>query len=157
MYHGHRGIQKYVEIVPTYELKNGAEVNQYHGIFVSQGYEGSIIRSGGGEPYNFQYRDNQLQKNKDFDDAEFVIVGCKEGTGIAEGMAIFKCQSQSVTGGVNGDGTFDVVVKCTHAERQKQWKNRAKYIGLLLTVRYQCLSDDGIPIFPVGIAVRDYE
>jgi hypothetical protein len=26
-----------------------------------------------------------------------------------------------------------------------------------LTVRYQELTDDGVPRFPVGIAIRDYE
>lgn len=42
-------------------------------------------------------------------------------------------------------------------EREEQWKNRKEYIGNSLTVRYQTLSDEGIPISPVGIVVRDYE
>jgi Flp pilus assembly protein CpaB len=36
-------------------------------------------------------------------------------------------------------------------------KHPAKYIGKELTVRFQELSDDGIPRFPVGISFRDYE
>jgi hypothetical protein len=33
-------------------------------------------------------------------------------------------------------------------------ENVEKYYGKLLTVRYQELSDDGIPRFPVGIGFR---
>ena len=36
-------------------------------------------------------------------------------------------------------------------------RHGAEYVGKKLTVRYQELTDDGIPRFPVGIAIRDYE
>jgi len=140
----------YLRLVFTVAVKNEKEVAKYHAQFMEEGYEGSIIRSGGNEPYNFQYRDNQLQKNKDFMDDEFEIVGCDEGTGKDEGKAIFVCRIKT---GLE----FSVRCKGVDAVRQEQWTNRKKYMGLELTVRYQCLSDDGIPIFPVGIIVRDYE
>jgi hypothetical protein len=31
------------------------------------------------------------------------------------------------------------------------------YVGKKLTVRYQELTDEGLPRFPVGVAFRDYE
>jgi hypothetical protein len=34
---------------------------------------------------------------------------------------------------------------------------RGDYIGKDLTVQFFELTDDGVPRFPVGIAVRDYE
>jgi DNA ligase-1 len=148
---------QYIVRVETVVVNDEEDVQKWHDKFVAEGYEGSIIRSGGDEAYRFQYKDNQLQKKKDFDDDEFPIVGCKEGTGPAEGMAIFKCQNESKTGGANKDGTFDVVIKSTHEERKQQWIDRKKYMGEELTVQYQNLSDEGIPIFPVGIALRDYE
>lgn len=147
----------YLSFVTTLMVANEKELKALHGVFVEKGYEGSIIRSGSTDPYCFQYRDNQLQKYKDFIDEEFVIVGCKDGKGKDEHKAIFRCQSKSKTGGVYGDGTFDVRCKATMKEREEQWKNRKEYIGKPLTVRYQTLSDEGIPIFPVGIVVRDYE
>jgi len=144
------GLQ-YVRCVQTLTVKNEEEVKLQHAYYVQDGYEGSIIRSGGNEPYNFQYRDNQLQKYKDFQDAEFIIVGCKEGVGKDEGKAIFRCTTSP-------EGKeFDVRCKGTDALRRSQWQQRTSYIGKPLTVRYQTLSDDGIPIFPVGITVRDYE
>ena len=150
------GLQ-YFRLVDTHSVRNDADVNEFHGKFGADGYEGSIIRSGGDEPYNFQYRDNQLQKKKDFIDAEFVIVGCKQGTGIAEGHATFRCKTEFDKGGSYGDGTFDATCKTTHKKRKEQWDARAEWMGKELTVRYQCLRDDGIPIFPVGIIERDYE
>ena len=37
------------------------------------------------------------------------------------------------------------------------FKNGDKYMGKMLTVKYQNLTDLGVPRFPVGIAFRDYE
>ena len=43
-------------------------------------------------------------------------------------------------------------------ELRRQWmKDINSIIGKKLTVRYQELTDDGIPRFPVGISIRDYE
>lgn len=35
--------------------------------------------------------------------------------------------------------------------------NKSKYIGKNLTVQFQNLTDAGIPRFPVGLEIRDYE
>jgi DNA ligase-1 len=45
----------------------------------------------------------------------------------------------------------------TREKRAEWWENREQYIGSKLTVRFQNLTADGIPRFPVGIAIRDYE
>lgn len=140
----------YIVKVASYRVHDEAQMLKRHGEFTEKGYEGTMIRSGGDEPYNFQYRDNQLQKYKDFLDDEFEIVGCKEGTGKDEGKAIFRCITKDKK-------EFDVRCKGADEVRIEQWQNRSKYFGKELTVRYQTLSDDGIPIFPVGIIVRDYE
>jgi ATP-dependent DNA ligase len=144
-----KGLQ-YIVRVETIKIHSPKDIDKVHGLYTEAGYEGSIIRSGGDEPYNFQYRDNQLQKHKDFLDEEFEIVGCDQGVGKDEGKAIFVCKIRS---GLE----FSVRCKGTDEVRQEQWQNRKAYIGKELTVRFQTLSDDGIPIFPVGIAVRDYE
>lgn len=147
----------YVNVTETHITQNESDMLNWHKLFTGQGlpstgqgYEGTMVRSGGDEPYNFQYRDNQLQKYKDFEDDEFKIIGAKEGVGSAEGQATLRC--------VTKDGKeFDVRCKGENAVREEQWKNWKSYVGKELTVRYQSLSDDGIPIFPVGITVRDYE
>jgi DNA ligase-1 len=52
---------------------------------------------------------------------------------------------------------FSVRPKGTREMRTEWFKDIKKLTGEKLTVRYQNLSEDGIPIFPVGICVRDYE
>lgn len=136
--------------VPTFLAHNEDEVMFFHQSFMLSGYEGTMIRSGGDEPYTFQYRSSSLLKYKDFQDEEFLIIGAKEGVGKDEGKATFRCKTK--------DGNeFDVRCKGTDDERREQWKNHKKYLNKMLTVKFQNYSDDGIPIFPVGIGIRDYE
>ena len=45
----------------------------------------------------------------------------------------------------------------THEERRDLYKIAKSMVGKKLTVRFQELTEDGIPRFPVGIAFRDYE
>ena len=100
--------------------------------------------------YKYKHRSYDLQKVKRFLDDEFKIIGGKDGTGRETGLVIFRC---STPNGLE----FDVRPRGTHEERAVIFKNLADYIGKHLTVRYQELTDDGRPRFPVGIAVRDYE
>lgn len=134
--------------VETFEAKTEAEAMTYHQQFTMEGYEGTMFRSGGDEPYRYQYRSTSLLKYKDFIDEEFPIVGVEQCDGKSIGQAKFVCQ-------VPNGGTFSVRCKGTDESRLEQWTNRQSYIGQQLTVQYQQLSDIGIPIFPVGIALRD--
>jgi DNA ligase 1 len=147
----------YIIRVETIKIHSHKDILTVHGEYTQAGYEGSIIRSGGDEPYNFQYRDNQLQKYKDFEDAEFKIIGAEEGTGKDEGQATLIAVTPQGIGGRTGIGDFGVKCKGPNAIREEQWQNRKSYIGKEVTVRYQVLSDEFIPIFPVGLIVRDYE
>ena len=140
-----------IKRVPTYRVRDEAEMLTYHKQFEEDGYEGLMLRSGT-EPYKLQYRSTQLLKVKSFQDQEFLIVGTEEGVGKAEGQATFICET------ANGK-RFGCRCKGTDEMRQEQWINRASYVGKKLTVRYQSFSDSGIPVFPVGISIRgeDYD
>ena len=41
--------------------------------------------------------------------------------------------------------------------RREWFKDLKNIVGKELTVRFQELSEDGVPIFPVGVVIRDYE
>lgn len=125
------------------------DVYNAHDEFVRQGYEGVIIRNRGGF-YRFDNRSADLQKYKQFEDAEFEIIGGESGTGLHDGCVIFTVKTKK-------NQTFNVYPRGTLESRKEMFRNLKKYIGKQLTVRYQELSEDGIPIFPVGIEVRDYE
>ena len=136
-------------LVPTAGVKNEDAMKKLHAHFVQEGYEGTIIRNKQGL-YRCKYRSADLQKFKDFLDEEFTIIGGKEGVGRAKGTIIWTCETE--------DGKpFDVRPKGTEEQRRHWWENLDQYVGKKLTVRYQNRSDDNIPIFPVGLTVRDYE
>ena len=138
-----------IEAVRTDFVNNLQEILSFHDEITSKGYEGTMIRYPSGI-YQPGDRSSELLKLKDMQDAEFTIVGFKEGKGKDKGTAIFECKVESGL-------TFNVRPEGVLAERQKYLKDAPTLIGKQLTVRFQEFSDDGIPIFPVGVSVRDYE
>lgn len=136
-------------LVETRQVKSEAEVYTNHNEFVQDGYEGIIVRNHNGL-YLMDGRSNDLQKYKEFHDEEYKIIGGKEGVGNDEGCIVFECITES------GE-TFNVRPRGTVQMRREWFSNLSSLIGKSLTVRYQELSEGGTPIFPVGIAIRDYE
>ncbi len=136
--------------VMSYSVLSPEEVKPLHDTFYNEGYEGIILRNRDGL-YLFDHRSADLQKYKIFEDAEFKIVGGRTAeTGRYAGGCIFKC--------VTKEGKeFEVCPRGTMQIRKQYYQDLPKLIGKDLTVRYQELSKDGIPIFPVAICVRDFE
>ena len=100
--------------------------------------------------YRIGKRSADLQKVKTFLDGEYRIVDYLEGTGNEAGCVIWVCETLE-------GRQFRVRPRGTQEERKLLFQNGDEYIGKMLTVRYQELTDDGVPRFPVGIAIRDYE
>ena len=103
---------------------------------VMLGYEGIVITTQSGE----------MLKYKPFFDEEFEIIGAVEGKGKLTGMlGKFVC------------GEFKVPMNGTHAHLKQLWEDRDSLIGKMVTVRYQNKTKNGIPRFPRGTSIRDYE
>ena len=139
---------KYLQLICTEKLNS--DVETYNEKYIKDGYEGVIIRNGDGK-YKCNYRSVDLQKYKTFTDDEYVIVDAKEATGNDSGTAIFICKDNK------SETIFAVRPRGSRALRAEYLTNKYTYIGKKLTVRYQNLSEYGVPRFPVGISVRDYE
>lgn len=136
-----------IRLSPVTMVEDIGDVSSCHRRNVADGFEGTMIRDDS-EGYAIGQRANQLQKLKDFQDAEFKIVGVNEGGGSFVGCAIFKC--------VTPDGVeFDCTPEGTMVHRAALYTKRNQWIGQWLTVRFQELSRDGVPLFPVGVEVRD--
>lgn len=133
-------------IVPTNRVDNPAGLGLMESKCIEAGFEGLMVRNLSGL-YQFKNRSYDLQKVKQFEDAEYEIIGGKEGQGRESGMVIFKCKTES---GIE----FDVRPKGNMEERSTMWKNLSSYIGKPLTVKFQGLTDDGRPRFPVGLHIR---
>ena len=145
---------KYVKEVPTLIFDKPSTntdqiVKDYHSKFVQQGYEGVMVRNCA-SLYKCGYRSKDLQKYKEFIDAEFIITGGAEATGEDSGTVIFDCKTSNCK-------TFAVRPRGSRELRKYMWENLDTFIGRQLTVRYQNMSELGIPRFPVGISIRDYE
>ena len=136
------------KIVQNFTANNEDDIYRLQKQFIEEGYEGAMVRNTLGE-YALGKRSANLQKVKTFLDGEYKIVGYEQGVGKEVGCVIWKCETDS--------HTFSVRPKGTQEQRQEWFNNASQYIGKMLTVKYQELTDDGVPRFPVGISVRDYE
>ena len=118
-----------------------------HGQYIEEGYEGAILRGLEGS-YLWGYRSADLLKVKEFQDAEFEVVGAKQGKGKMLGKVIFVCKNNLT------NDTFECTMKVPMSERERMFKERDKYIGQTLTVRFFDRTDEQKPRFPVGIVFR---
>jgi DNA ligase-1 len=139
---------KNVKLVKTVRAFDESQVAHLHQLFVKDGYEGTMIRDGEMK-YEIGKRSYSLLKLKDFVDAEYKIIDCVDGDGSDAGLAIFVLD-------VGNGQTFNCRPEGSQDNRAELYKNRKKLIGEYLTVRYQELSKDGVPIFPVGVSIREW-
>lgn len=124
------------------------QIFEAHQKYLKLGYEGSIVRNNAS--YEIDKRSSNLLKLKEFQDGEFQIVGCEEDK---NGHAVFWCQTKGA------GATFKVKPEGDDEYRKQLYKDRIKYSGKMLTVRFfeWTTSISAVPRFPVGIAIRDYE
>jgi len=115
---------------------------------VHDGFEGTMVRDPGMN-YEINKRSYSLLKLKDFIDAEYRIVGVIDGAGSDTGLAIFELETDS------GE-RFNCRPEGSQENRAHLFENRRELVGKYLTVRYFELSKDGIPIFPVGVSIREW-
>jgi ATP-dependent DNA ligase len=125
--------------------------------FLDEGYEGAMIRNLH-SPYKFS-RSVDLLKMKNFDDAEFKIVGAHDAGGNHAGAIMWVCETTDENG---NEVTFNVTPLGTIEDRRKLFqeyeKDPSQFIGKEMTVRYMGLNPKtNIPNIAKGVAIRDYE
>jgi DNA ligase-1 len=136
--------------VETVQVEDEAQAMSFFEEWRKQGYEGAMIRNADGKYVN--KRSYDLLKMKEFDDAEFDIIGVEEGRGKLQGHAgAFVCRTQ--------DGKEFLAKMAGDTGMLKTYfENHSTWQGKKLTVKYQGLTGAaGVPRFPVGVAIRDYE
>ena len=143
-----------LKMVETTVFKNDSSIDRIHEIdnwyqkYLEEGYEGQMIRFN--SPYENK-RSKNLLKRKEFIDQEFEILDIEEGSGNRSGMMgriHFKTtEGRAFTASSRGNEDY----------YRSLLIDKHMYIGKMATVRYQNMTPDGSPRFPVVIAVRDYE
>ena len=139
---------KHLVFVKTEMCESEEKMKELHSRYVAEGFEGIMLRNVAGLYKNV--RSTDLQKFKMFEDAEYQIVDYKEGEGQEAGCVIWVCKTPE-------GKVFSCRPRGTREDRAELFADGKKYVGKMLTVRYQELTSDNVPRFPVGIAVRNYE
>ena len=137
----------YICLVETIEAKTEAEFKAEFSRFIEDGYEGIMLRNKGGM-YRCNYRSHDLQKYKEFEEDEFRIIGFTQGDGRDKGTVIWICETKE-------GKEFTVRPRGTMESRRKLFESGKKYVGKMLTVIYQELTEEGKPRFPVGKDIRE--
>jgi DNA ligase-1 len=130
---------QHLKRVPTYRLNTESGIGIIHGDYLSQGYEGSMIRHGDA-PYKINGRSDQLLKYKQFQDLKLKIIDIIPAEARPEwGTPVFELNGKQ----------FKAGTKMSHDDRIDFLKNRDIYIGSFAEVRFFEYTDDGLPRFPI--------
>ena len=132
-----------IKLVSTQTVYNIGEMDNLYGEYLSDGYEGQMIRVDG--PYEHDKRSKLLIKRKEFLDDEFKVLRVEEGIGNWAGC-VKRFVLELPDGrefGSNVRGTQTVLAELLRSGQTPNWA----------TCRYFTPTPDGIPRFPV---VTDY-
>ena len=134
------------EIVKTEEATTVDDFKTKFTEYVQEGYEGIMLRNKKGAYVN--NRSHDLQKYKEFEEDEFRIVGFREAEGRDAGTVIWRCATKT------GD-EFDCRPVGSVEHRKQLFQNAQANVGRMLTIKFQELSEKGIPRFLSGKSIRD--
>lgn len=138
-----------IKIVENREVNSSQDVEAALQKSLEDGYEGIMLRV----PHSIyeNKRSRSLLKYKEFCDEEFEILEVIEGKGGREGKMgriLFKMK----------DGkTFEANARGNDEFYKQLFLDKAAVCGKMATVRYQNLTPDGIPRFPVCVCIRDHD
>jgi ATP-dependent DNA ligase len=137
-----------LRLVKTEGIRTEADISTIFKEHRKAGYEGTMLRNNAAM-YESK-RSYNLQKVKEFDDAEFEIVGVVEGKGKLQGLlGAFLCRTQEGT-------EFEVKMTGNQEETKKFLNDPTLCVGKLLTVQFQGLTGKNkVPRFPVGLRLRE--
>lgn len=133
-----------LELVPTEKVNSIEDVKRYHAKFISEGYEGTMIRWGN-EGYKVNGRSSNLLKYKEFLDIAVKVIDVVPSDKNPE-QGVVHCELKG--------NTFGCGMKFSHQEREEILTNKANYIGKTAEIRFFEYTDDGLPRFPVCVGFR---
>jgi DNA ligase-1 len=162
-----------VREVPQITMNNSKDVDDYEVEVLCDGYEGLIIRSLDG---TYKYgrstlNEAKLMKLKRFEDDEATIVGMEplyENNNAPTTNALGRTErsshqanlvAQNKLGALNvklkNGKEFSIGTGFDDATRKDMWARKKDLLNKQVKFKYQELSADGIPRFPVYLGMRD--
>ena len=159
-------------ILNQFEISNEEELLEHEAKFLSDGYEGLMVKDPNGL-YKFgrsTEKSGQLLKVKRFVDEEFEIVGFEEkmhNTNEAKIDALGHTERSTSKEGLVPAGTLGALIVKTKdnrqfgvgsgfddATRKEIWDNKEYYLGKLAKVKYFPVGIKDLPRFPVYLGIR---
>lgn len=146
---------------PTYKAESLKVVEYWYDAFLEMGYEGLIFRTD--TPYLFGSAGRHLMKKKPVKHAEFICIGVWEGTGKFVGVPTYRLNRPDVPyihgAPATTKNSFGAVPIGDMGEKKALWLKHkdGSCIGKLYSIECADFYDSGVPQFPIGIGVRDYE
>ena len=137
-----------IKTVPSYRVDDIEEVDVYHEKSLDAGYEGSILRKD--KPYECK-RSWNLQKVKDFEDSEALLLDWVEGKGKRVGT-IGKFMAMDKDKNIFGMPVMD---KFEHL--QNNFEEMKTWVGKTATFKYFERTKAGSYRHPLFKCIRDYE
>lgn len=153
--------KSHVKLAPKYFVKSQKQLDVVYKTFIRDGYEGAIVRTINGKYLRkvdqtgafLRSRDVIKIKKKHTD--EFKIVGFTSGQGKDTDAVIWVLETPE-------GKKFNVTPKQTYPERKEIFARLKKpgifdkeYSGLMMTVEYEDLSNDSIPLRAKSVGVRN--
>lgn len=135
-----------ISLVATKVISNEKQLKENHSKYLSEGFEGTIIRHGK-EGYELNHRSVNLLKFKDFIDIVGKVIDVIPSDARPK-QGVLVCTSKDAS------GTFKANLKFSHKDREEILKNKAQYINKTAEIRFFEYTDDGLPRFPVCVGFR---
>lgn len=138
-----------IVMLPHIQITGWDKMKALHDQYVQAGWEGLVIRNANSK-YKPGARNNDWIKIKVYIDAEYPIVGWKEG--LRDEDMCFICKTPM-------GYEFAVKPMGTREQKYEYIQNIDNIIGKQLTIKYFEMSGAGtdVPQQPVGVCIRDYE
>lgn len=127
-------------------LTNPDGIEHYLNSFVLNGYEGIIVR----DPNSLyeQKRSHGLLKLKNFEEDDFKIASITSGQGKNTDAAMLELKTKE-------GRSFWVTAPGNYEEKTHPLRHPKEFLGKKMSVKYQNLTDDGIPRFPIALGVKE--
>jgi len=133
---------KHVKLLPHEMCATPDDAERLKVQYVTEGYEGVMLRNTHA-PYEGK-RTYNLQKFKSINDAEFKVISWQHDS---DGGITWECETtEGKPFHAKPQGSLD--------DRKFALMTAAEMVGKYLTVKYQELSEAGVPRFPVAVGFR---
>ena len=135
-----------VVVTPTEQVRDQEHMDELYAGYLADGQEGQMLRNGASLYQGKRTKD--LLKRKEFVDAEYEIVSLNEGkgnyAGMIKGVTVRREDGVEFSSGIKGNQEYLLSLMT---------KELAP--GSEATIRFQNLTSDGIPRFPVVYHIWD--